>query len=994
MLISCMCRGLSQRLIPTEMRHAVGVLCVLLIAGANSASDPCLSYTTLDGGVRDKDVITNPSRASLCDKSLAPGWYRFTGAEVAMAKVDKFHCGAESTIWMDDQIPPVGTSADRKFCFNNLGISPTGCLWSEQVPVRNCGKYLVYQFPLKTIMCPMAICTDTSIQPCPQYQVSQSGFTPCQKIPCPAGQVSASGFEPCRVAYPEVTDNVTLSGPEPSQGSGYRQACSFTSSDTSPDAKFKVTWSMNGVPVGTTMVTGSARTAYFDLNQWKGHINSNLTCSVQSSTANSNNWNPHAYTSNSYYGGIKIEPHPLNIVEGIDKEIEIISTLPVYCQAMSSQMSCSLHLHVISPELFTVSSCDLSLTPTDWNPSTHEARLTLEVATKLDPAIKANSQTTLSLEIIPDVFSGLDVWKNATVSPIQVSVTDTQFKICTSVGDPHFLQSFNPAIQGFYSLYHIGHFNLAGDRRAPIAVQIETNLWHPTHLPVITAIAVQTGTETTIIDTDGGSTNPTVISNKRPTSHTLQRCGTNEYQIYTPMGHRINVYHQYDKGHYLDVKLTFPSGIVSLTDMVNKTDIYHETCNIDTTTNGMKTLTITGEFNGNVIDLFRVNPDSDLFHGKDVHTTKIAPQIYCSCPPRKPGHVVEVLCQRGLKVSDPFIDRPTCKEFMPKTITAPPAQNPAITTTFKEYQPLPHPWPTATGVTEVKARATCYEAIVNFTSTECGSHITVNVADFVSSCVDDVQASGGLSYVASAVQAFQSKCETDILSNPKNYIVTSTGQLQVPEVITRQCPNLCSMHGSCVKGVCQCETGWGWTDCSVKTGEPFAITGITGGVRCDTSVSSDCFSPTLTVSNLGYINFCVVTPASYEQGRPSKPHTPYTGTYSRENAFGLTCNMKPTPGITAQSYTINLLTQSNVGGNSITYVIYNGNCQMCDEHFTCYRRADACLIKGHCYKAGETVEIGQQTYTCNPKSNLDGWTLFPSGSATQQNSTCVCQAPV
>ncbi|XP_046343207.2 uncharacterized protein LOC124124158 isoform X2 [Haliotis rufescens] len=975
------------------MTRAVGVLWVLLIAGssANDAPDPCLSYMSLDGSSREKGVVTNPSQSSLCDKSLIPGWYRFTGAEIAMAKVDKFHCGAESTVWMDDKIPPVGPSVDRKFCFNHLGLSPTGCLWSEQVPVKNCGTYLVYQFPLKTIMCPMVVCSDSSIKPCPTWQVSPTGFTPCTKIPCPAGQVSPSGFEPCRAPYPKVADNVTLSGPELSQGSGYRQACSFTSPDVSPDALFHVTWSMDGLPVGSTTLTGDERTAYFTLSQWKGHINHKLTCSVQTSYTNSQNNTSPVYTSNSYYGGIKVEPQPLHIVEGTDTKVEVISTLPIECHVSGTQTPCGLKVHVISPNLFTVGGCDLTFTPTDWNPSTHEARLPLELAAKLDPAIKANSQTTLSFVTITDLLSGLDLWTNVTVPPIQVSVTDTAFKICYSCGDPHFVQSLNPAMHWKYNLYHLGHFNLAGDRRAPIAVQIETNVWHPSHLPVITALAVQIGPETVIIDTSGGSSNPTVVANTRPTSYTVQLCGTNEYQIYTSMGHRINIHHQ-SYGHYLDVKLTFPSGIVSLTDIVNGTDLYHETCYIDTTTNRLKTLGSRGEISGQVIDLFRVNPRSNLFHGKDVHTTKVPPKVYCSCPPRKPGHVMEVTCKRGLKVSDPFINRPTCKEFQPKIIMAPPAKNPPAETIFKEYQPLPHPWPTMNGITEVMARATCREAILNFTSSQCGSRTEININDFIGNCVDDVQASAGLGYVSSAVQAFQSQCETDILSDIHSYNTTPTGELRVPEVLS-QCPNLCSMRGACVKSVCQCEAGWEWTDCSVRTGEPFTVSGITGGVLCDMSVSSDCFSPLLTVGNLGYMTSCTVTPASYEQGRPSLPQAPYTVSYSRENAFSLSCDIKSTPQLTdflAQSYTITLQPQSKVSGNSITYVVYNGVCQMCDEHFTCYRRADACLINGRCYKAGSTLMIGQEKYACDPKSNLDGFTLVSTGATTHQNSSCVC----
>ena len=84
----------------------------------------------------------------MCDGNdlKLPGWYRFTGdagSQMATSCVPTYHCGSHTTGWMNGAHPSVADGAViRKVCYN---WDNKCCQWSNNIRVRNCGKFYVYQ---------------------------------------------------------------------------------------------------------------------------------------------------------------------------------------------------------------------------------------------------------------------------------------------------------------------------------------------------------------------------------------------------------------------------------------------------------------------------------------------------------------------------------------------------------------------------------------------------------------------------------------------------------------------------------------------------------------------------------------------------------------------------------------------------------------------------------------------------------------------------------
>ncbi|XP_071084333.1 von Willebrand factor D and EGF domain-containing protein-like [Haliotis cracherodii] len=945
-------------------------------ATSTANSDPCTSYSTLLEGPRDTHLETNKSSTFLCDDQLHPGWYRFSGGEVAISNIHKYHCGTKSAIWMNDKFPSVKDGiAEKKFCFNHLDLTPNGCLWSEQVPVRNCrGEFMVYHLPLETILCPMAICTDASIKPCTEYEVSESGFPPCTKILCPPGKTSATGFEPCKDMYPVITGQTLLTGPEVIDGS-YQHLCTFESADNSTDARFLVKWLLNNVVVKTVTADRGNRTSFFGVEMWTGHVNEHLECRVQSYYENTSSVLSKVFHSKRYFGGIKVEPSPLALREGVDQTITVISTLPVSCDNATSD-SCKVVLETVAPGLYIGGECDLVLRPSSWDEGTHESRLNLSLGTQVDPAVKPEKTLSISFETMLNNVPGLEYWSGITVPQTKVLNTDTPFSTCRGSGDPHFTASFNPGIYhelgvSYYNMYHLGDFNFASDTRAQLAVQARMYLSSAGYA-IICAIAVQKGDDVIFINSCQRSV-PSITANNLITDGSVQLCGSNEYQITTNQGHRISVIGD-------TVTATFPHGVVPLEafDVNNKTK--EELCNPSTTVNGMTTFTSGGVIAGSTVGYFRVQPDQNLFEGHRVKMVlpPVNNDIYCSCNSNQKGE--QNVCGKGQKVKDPYIQRGSCRPIVLTQIK--PASKIAKPSNVdpNHYSPPDLHWPTPSGITEKQAQDKCRAAISKYTPDQCSSMKDVNFDAFVHSCAEDILASDDYTFISSAVHDFQSECEISITSNIDNYNTTTNGKLQMPDILSKACPNLCSMHGTCVDGVCHCETGREWKDCSVKTGEPFNITGIEQGALCDRSRDTNCFNPRLVTYNLGEISTCIVELAGYLKGRPQEGHVKQSVDFVREHASIVASNLTPiikNLEFEAMFYKI-YLTESTTSMNqtaSINYTIYDGTCQMC-ENFICYERLDACTINGRCYKDGHVDRTnGTKKYVCDPVTSLDQWTV-------------------
>ncbi|EDO46575.1 predicted protein [Nematostella vectensis] len=118
----------------------------------------CRRYTVFN---RFDRAIGNTAQNSLkCDQRDLPGnlWYRFLGAAgnaMPTSCVPVRRCGTHAPGWMVGSHPSLRNSlVTRKVCYHWSGSC---CRWSNNIKVRNCGGFYVYQLP-KTPVCMLRYC--------------------------------------------------------------------------------------------------------------------------------------------------------------------------------------------------------------------------------------------------------------------------------------------------------------------------------------------------------------------------------------------------------------------------------------------------------------------------------------------------------------------------------------------------------------------------------------------------------------------------------------------------------------------------------------------------------------------------------------------------------------------------------------------------------------------------------------------------------------------
>ena len=116
--------------------------------------DGCKNYTVLSEADRAQgDIVINASDIR-CDRDdLVPGWYRFQGAagdRMADKCVPAYHCGTQHPGWLHGTHPTVSEGVvTRRVCYPLSYYywhrSSNCCFRSNNVRVRNCGAFFVYQ---------------------------------------------------------------------------------------------------------------------------------------------------------------------------------------------------------------------------------------------------------------------------------------------------------------------------------------------------------------------------------------------------------------------------------------------------------------------------------------------------------------------------------------------------------------------------------------------------------------------------------------------------------------------------------------------------------------------------------------------------------------------------------------------------------------------------------------------------------------------------------
>ena len=118
----------------------------------------CLHYAILDSMDRASSFKLPAGVSPSCDKGLPLKWYRFkppTGTKIASTCIPSLRCNTVVTGWMKTAHPKSTDGIVRgEVCFR---WQSKCCSWSQNIHVRNCGRFYVYKLP-HTIGCPMRYC--------------------------------------------------------------------------------------------------------------------------------------------------------------------------------------------------------------------------------------------------------------------------------------------------------------------------------------------------------------------------------------------------------------------------------------------------------------------------------------------------------------------------------------------------------------------------------------------------------------------------------------------------------------------------------------------------------------------------------------------------------------------------------------------------------------------------------------------------------------------
>ena len=121
----------------------------------------CVNFKALnqsDRAVGNSDQATVKCDGRAPDNILSPGWYRMTGNsgdQIPETCVPMRRCGTSAPGWLNGTHPTVEEGVvTRQVCYH---WSNKCCNWKNNIKVRNCGDYYVYQL-VKPPVCNLRYC--------------------------------------------------------------------------------------------------------------------------------------------------------------------------------------------------------------------------------------------------------------------------------------------------------------------------------------------------------------------------------------------------------------------------------------------------------------------------------------------------------------------------------------------------------------------------------------------------------------------------------------------------------------------------------------------------------------------------------------------------------------------------------------------------------------------------------------------------------------------
>ncbi|XP_033756295.1 uncharacterized protein LOC117339040 [Pecten maximus] len=475
-----------------------------------------------------------------------------------------------------------------------------------------------------------------------------------------------------------------------------------------------------------------------------------------------------------------------------------------------------------------------------------------------------------------------------------------------------------------------------------------------------------------------------INSQLSPGSKIYQAQDGNKYEIYLPTGAKVIL--QNDQGRFMNIFIE-----ASVLD-VNKTDglcgKYDGISSNDLVSADGTTYTVSNSADrpNDFSRTWRVNPSDSYYTLGYTSTVTLNNPVYCLCYDDASfscDYNLDVYncgeSTAGLDLTQTLIDEAIADEQESRRRRRKRATPDAAFQYDPNYDaPFSLTWPTSNGINEEQARTACGNKLLGSnTYTECKNLLPDNVLERVNACMRDVQLTGSTSWANSALSSLQEACNSAVKRNPNVWgLDTPTSTPTLPSnIVNTLCPNQCSDHGTCVAGVCTCQSGFAGPDCSLTVNEVPIVVPQMSNVVCDT-LTQTCTS--VMVLGDKFINSssitCHLTEVQVTSTGVVRSSSTTTSNAQYHRLTAVQCALPQ-----EKSYIVKISNDGSATSSSeALIVVYNSTCFQCTVNptqtsATCSAKSDACYINSVCYAANDLSPTDSCQY-CRPSVSTSTWT--------------------